>query len=246
MTALQLVGPGRVLRRSRRLLAVCIIAVVVNAGLLVGLSWASRQLVEVVEQPPLASTVTTIIQPPPEPEKISEPAPVPAAAAALAATPSLPAIDLAPASLDPTALHLPAPDVALPLIALPAAIPAFHGEPSVGHGRGGGVSDAAILAPVIGATDEPAELLTPINLNRFYPRDARRRRVEGETVIVLTLDDKGVVTGCTVAQSSPPTVFDAAADDLGRTLRFRAARWQGKPVASSCRLKLMWRVEDGR
>jgi protein TonB len=198
----------------------------------------------VAEPPPLASTVTAI-PPPLEPERVPETVPEPARAAAPATAPSLPPLDLAPAGLDPAAVHLPLPDIAMPLVDLPATIPAFRSAaPSAGRVPGGAV-DGALQEQVVGATDEAAELLTPINLDRFYPRDARRRRIEGETVIVLALDAKGVVTGCTVAQSSPPAVFDAAADDLGRTLRFRPARWQGQPVASSCRLKLMWRLEGG-
>lgn len=63
-----------------------------------------------------------------------------------------------------------------------------------------------------------------------YPEAARRRGQEGSVKIRFRIDEFGQVQEVEVVESSPPGVFDAAALETLRKVRFEPARKAGRPV----------------
>ncbi len=57
-------------------------------------------------------------------------------------------------------------------------------------------------------------------LQRRYPREARREGLSGRVLMRLTVAPSGEVINATVRQASPPGVFDAVALDFVRRFRF--------------------------
>jgi protein TonB len=57
-------------------------------------------------------------------------------------------------------------------------------------------------------------------LQRRYPREARREGLSGRVLLRLTVAPNGEVINATVRQASPPGVFDAVALDFVRRFRF--------------------------
>lgn len=212
------------------------IAVVVNLGVVLVLSQVSNLHVPLPE-PPLA--VRTLRQVEPEPpaqppelprrETPQEPPPP--------LTVALPALDL---PLQPPTPHLPVPD--LPHLErpldLPLNVPAFATlAPSAP------TTDDATKWPSPGALDEPAQLESAFDLERFYPRAARLRGISGQTRVRLTILEDGSVLTAHIFESTPQGVFEQATRDLARSLRFRPGRVGGKAVASTKDLIIDWTVK---
>jgi TonB family protein len=128
---------------------------------------------------------------------------------------------------------LPAADV----VDFPIGIPAFTTALAVVSG------DLSLPATAL-TFDEPAQLTTAFDLDRFYPRAAKIRGVEGESAIRLAIDVHGKVTACTLIRSSPPGVFDDAAVRLGRTLRFRPARRSDQDLPSILIQNIVWKLKQ--
>ncbi|MDE2625100.1 MAG: energy transducer TonB [Betaproteobacteria bacterium] len=57
-------------------------------------------------------------------------------------------------------------------------------------------------------------------LQRRYPREARREGLSGRVVVRLTVSPNGDVVNAAVRQSTPPGLFDALALDFVRRFRF--------------------------
>jgi TonB family protein len=123
------------------------------------------------------------------------------------------------------------------LLDLPVSVPAFAAinaeapEPN------------ASLWPGTGEPDEPAQLESAFDLERFYPRIARLRSISGKTYVRITIDERGQVLSAHVYNSTPQGVFEIATQDLARSLTFRPARLQGKPVASTKDLVIDWTLK---
>lgn len=225
-------------RRNRRDyygVAVALGTTVLVNGLLVGLlAWLDRPRVVPPEAPVVIRrisivppkklpTVATVRAPTPTPTP-----PSPVVAIALPA----PAIVLPPMA-NGAVLNLPqlpVLDVARP-VSMPAIVAALPA------GNPGGV------APVADATElvEEAPVLTNgFDLERFYPRNARLRGIEGVSSMRLEIGSDGKVSACAIIAGDPPGVFDAAAKALCKTLRYTPARTHGSPVACAITLSVAW------
>lgn len=223
--------------RGRRVLAIAMATVVVNCALVLGLARLSRELIDRTSAPLMAMPIVQAAAP-------SEPPPTavlpPVEDRRDETIPAAPALDLAAPGPDPTALRLPAPNLDLPAADLALALPAA----GVASALPAAAPGAAPELPAI--DEEPPELLSALDLARFYPRAARSRELTGESVIRLAVTASGAVSACTVLSSVPAGVFDAAAERLGGSLRFRPARRGGRAVAATHALRIVWTLEEPR
>ena len=69
-----------------------------------------------------------------------------------------------------------------------------------------------------------------------YPEFARRARIQGPVVLLMTVDEQGQPIQVQVLEGHP--VFREAATQAARQWRFEPARVDGRPVAASFRLTL--------
>jgi len=164
-----------------------------------------------------------------------------------------------PALPEPEVLEVAAPDLSMPEPALPAlepakaataaslAVPAFEGAargaPPVPPAPPGG-GDAEEDEPAVGRPSRGPVLLRPPDLSDYYPRRARMRGTTGVTRLRLTVDADGRVRDVEVLESSPAGVFEQAARRVGRSLSFRPALRDGRPVPARVTLRLVWRLES--
>jgi len=210
------------------------IAIVVNLGLVIVLSQISNLHVPTPEAP---LTVRTIRQvepetPPPPPEtqeRPPEPLDEPFAIA-------LPTLEL-PAVPHHSTLMLPDVPNLDATFDLPLSIPAFTAVGPVS------TPDAPIGALTLGEPDQPAELSSTFDLERFYPRSARLRGITGRSRMRITISATGVVTDVVVYESTPPGVFEQATERLGRSLPYRPAKRDGKAVADTKDLIIDWTLK---
>lgn len=188
--------------------------------------------------PPPILTVRRLPMVPP-----AEPPPAPSRAAGAAASSPPPA----PLALPPLALPpMPAaagaplpPPVPLALTApLPSLLPPIASLlPAVGtHGAEDG---GDVLPP---PADVPAERDGLLDVERFYPRAARARGLSGSTAVRIAIASDGRVTSVQVLESTPPGVFEAAAERLAHNLRFRPATAGGRPVATDQTTIIAWTI----
>lgn len=212
-------------------------AVAVNLGIVVALSQVSRLHAPAPEAPLAVRTLRKA--PEPDPPQPPETPPESAADAAAEAVPvALPSLDLP--AVPSSGLALPqVASLDMPLV-LPLAVPAFAAL--------GPPVDAAAMPAAAGtgappAFDSPAQREGTFDLDRFYPRAARLRNVTGSTSIRLAISAEGRVTAVEVLESTPPGVFEQAAERLARTLRFRPATAGGKPVASQQDTTITWTMK---
>jgi len=212
------------------------VALLVNLAVLAVLSRISA--VHRVPPPPAVAPLSVRQVPLPVPPLAEEPAaesqPEAPVEIAVPVIP-LPALDL-PAIGSEGGLELPAlPPGDDPLV-LPLVVPAFAAvAPAVG-------GDALGLPVALPPIDEPARILGGVDFERFYPSEAKRRGVEGETRIRLTIGVDDRVTACIVLASTPPGVFEQAAADLAQTIRCSAAKRGGLPVASTVTQTIVWSI----
>lgn len=106
---------------------------------------------------------------------------------------------------------------------LPASDPAPY--PSTGPA----VHDFSATAPAILSRVDP-----------LYPDFARRARVQGTVVLLMTVDDRGVPMQVRMLEGHP--ALQEAAMQAARQWRFEPARLDGRPVAASFRLTLNFRL----
>jgi protein TonB len=78
--------------------------------------------------------------------------------------------------------------------------------------------------------DERAEALNVVDI--AYPEAALAERVSGVVVLRLLIDHRGVLREVSVRSAQPPGVFEEAALQAARGLRFRPALRNGVPVGS--------------
>jgi protein TonB len=70
----------------------------------------------------------------------------------------------------------------------------------------------------------------------IYPELARRARLQGPVVLLMTVDERGLPIQVQVLEGAP--AFHEAALQAARQWRFEPARLEGRPVAASFRLTL--------
>ena len=97
--------------------------------------------------------------------------------------------------------------------------------------------------PRRGVTRTPT-LVEPPDLSAYYPRRARMRGTTGQSTIKLTILEDGRVADVQVLSSTPPGIFDRAAERVGKVLRFRPALRDDRRVAASATVNLVWQLEE--
>jgi protein TonB len=216
-----------------------LVAVTANLAIVAVLVRISNLRHEAPPAPSLVQRITAVEPPPPdEPEPLPEPSEEPAEAPAQL-TMELPALDLAAPSLD-APFVLPSLPISDQPLELPSYLPAFS---AVASAPSPGVAAPSAIANAPIAFDEAPVLISGFDLQRFYPRQARARRVQGETMLRFDISAEGVVTRVTVLSSTPPGVFEQAAERLGRSLRFTPAKRAGRPVPSVFTQPVVWNLE---
>ena len=98
-----------------------------------------------------------------------------------------------------------------------------------------------IVRPQKGINQGPI-MIKPPNLKDFYPTRLRRSGTEGQTRFRLTISNHGRVTGVEILSSTPAGKFEKAARRLAKSLRFRPALRDGKPVTCRVQTKIDWKL----
>jgi protein TonB len=211
------------------------IGIGVNALMIAALVVVTHVLHEPIADPPMVVRLNRV-EPPPELET-QEPEVTQSTTETPFEMPELPLPPLDLATAGDAAVQLPILPLTDAMVDLPIGIPAFSTSlPGAGE---------LSLPPSTALTfDEPAQLTAAFDLDRFYPRAAKTRGVEGESAVRLAIDVNGRVTACTLIRSSPPGVFDEAAVRLGPTLRFRPARRADQAVPSILIQNIVWKLKQ--
>lgn len=115
--------------------------------------------------------------------------------------------------------HLPDPDEERPQMVTPPA-------------------DAGMCHARVEVPPRPSQAIRTV-----YPRAARRRGEQGVVTLELTVDEEGRVGLVTVVASSGFPDLDAAAKEAVAAAHFVPAQSDGKPVSSSARLNLEFKLE---
>lgn len=87
------------------------------------------------------------------------------------------------------------------------------------------------------------QLLAPIKLD--YPERAAAQRLDGHLLLLLLIDEFGIVNEASVVEARPEGYFEEAALSVFRATRFSPAQKQGQPVKSRVLLQVSYRVGDG-
>ena len=87
------------------------------------------------------------------------------------------------------------------------------------------------------------QLLAPIKLD--YPDRAAAQRLDGHLLLLLLIDEFGIVNEASVVEAQPEGYFEEAALSVFRATRFSPAQKQGRPVKSRVLLQVSYRVGDG-
>ena len=227
-------------------LAAAIIGIAVSGGILLFLVGLGAGTAETPPVPVSAVPLRVVeedIEPPPVEETVEMPAPARRPAPVELPAPSPPRIALAAPRLRAEQPILPSVDI--PDTAFPQFVPRMTRtavEPAT--------AAAGPPAPPTGTPaarhPEPGRgpvLIRPPDMESFYPLRARRRGITGETRFRITIDRAGTVTDVDILQSTPAGVFDAAARRLARSLRFRPARRDGRPVRCRVTSNFVWKLE---
>lgn len=222
-------------RRDYRGVAVALGTTLVANGLLVVLLLVLDRPRELPIEAPVPIHRLTIVPPKKLPTtatvKAALPTPTPPAAVAAAALP-MPAIVLPPTA---TGAVLNLPELPILDIARPVTMPTVTA--ALPAGNSGAVAPVADASELV---DEPPVLVNGFDLERFYPRNARLRGIEGASSMRLELGVDGKVTASSIIASEPPGVFDSAAKALCKTLHYTPARLRGTPVACAITLSVAW------
>jgi protein TonB len=212
--------------RLYALAAVVAVQLCLGFALLTGLRVDIRRSSETV----LQLIAVTLSKPPPPPLVQPPPASKPRPQSAPKAAP-----DKSGGSPGPQPAH--APPAVAPVVALkPSAAPSGGGSgtgPAIGSGAGGGVGGNGYGASEGGGTDleQIAGEITP----RDYPRNLRERGIGGVVGISFRVEPSGLVSRCTVTQSSGVPELDALTCRLiVQRFRYRPSTDRyGRPIADT-------------
>ncbi len=140
----------------------------------------------------------------------------------------------------------PTPASEAPPTEAPAGLPTENHQmdPPAGSGTGTGASGPAPQGtPVLGSGVGPAiHDFTSVGLavlrqvDPVYPDFARRARIQGPVVLLMTVDEQGRPIQVQVLEGH--SVFHEAAKQAARQWRFEPARMNGLPVSAAFRLTL--------
>ncbi len=229
--------------------AAALVALVLNGALMLYLaSWSAGIAAE--ERGPVRAYPLRVTRVPPPEEPAMERAPRQAAqprrsrpaevSLSQPAPPAMPSmktpVSMPELSLPDTSEVAPEGDLEVPLYQPEAGAPSRLSLVAALWSRD---SDGAGTGP---ASSEPV-LIRPPDLSAYYPYRARLKSITGQTEVRLQVSAQGDVTAVEVLSSTPPQVFDQAAQRVCRALRFQPARREGRPVVSAVRLTLVWRLE---
>ena len=235
-------------------------AVLVSAGAHLAAGAAMPRWRPSLDQPaPRPQRVEVAVVEKPAAVAQAAPAPLPAAPTPRPRRHSAPERPAAPAPAETPPVAEPAPPgpqppVLLPGLALSAitagtmgvnaghgAGPAAGAPPPSDSGEGGGVED---VVPGYALTEEPVflENVSPAQVRRYYPEEARRARIEGAVLVKLTVDGSGQVVRVRVIDD-PGHGFGPAAARLARLYRFRPARVDGRPVATEIQFTIHFELD---
>lgn len=105
----------------------------------------------------------------------------------------------------------------------------------VACGCGSAVAQPSAGAPSdVGAAPSPARGPTAADIGRVYPERALALEVEGFARILCTVTAEGLLTDCSVASESDPTMgFGEAALKLAPIFRMRPTTADGQPVGGA-------------
>jgi protein TonB len=78
----------------------------------------------------------------------------------------------------------------------------------------------------------------------LYPDQAADDKITGSVILLLNLDEGGLVQEISVEESDPPGHFDQAALEAFRHARFSPAQKQGRIVKSRMRIKVTFDLVD--
>ena len=212
--------------RFYALAAVVAVQLCLGFALLTGLRVDIRRSSETV----LQLIAVTLSKPPPPPLVQPPPASKPRPQSAPKAAP-----DKSGGSPGPQPAH--APPAVAPVVALkPSAAPSGGGSgtgPAIGSGAGGGVAGNGYGTGEGGGTDleQIAGEITP----RDYPRNLRERGIGGVVGISFRVEPSGLVSRCTVTQSSGVPELDALTCRLiVQRFRYRPSTDRyGRPIADT-------------
>ena len=212
--------------RFYALAAVVAVQLCLGFALLTGLRVDIRRSSETV----LQLIAVTLSKPPPPPLVQPPPASKPRPQSAPKAAP-----DKSGGSPGPQPAH--APPAVAPVVALkPSAAPSGGGSgtgPAIGSGAGGGAGGNGYGAGEGGGTDleQIAGEITP----RDYPRNLRERGIGGVVGISFRVEPSGLVSRCTVTQSSGVPELDALTCRLiVQRFRYRPSTDRyGRPIADT-------------
>jgi len=192
------------------------------------------------------------------------PAPVPPPAASPAVAAEAVAVRPPEAERVPTAVPQPAPRPRRPDVRAPAAAPAqarpgtaappappVAATPTVAATESSTAAGAALAglaprsaaAPDAGGSGVEDAVPLPGNPHPVYPYQARRMGIVGRVVLEAEIDPQGRVVGVRIVESSGHPILDRAAHETVRGWRFRPASRDGRPVAASARVPVIFRLE---
>jgi len=216
-----------------------LVAIAANLAVIAVLVRISHVVHPTQPAPNVVQRINEVEPPPPdEPEPLETPSEEPEEAPPPLAL-ALPALDLAVPTTE-TAFSLPSLPISDQPVELPAYLPAFS---AVASDATPGIAAPQAIAGATLAFDEPPVLAAGFDLQRFYPRQARLRGVEGDTVLRFEIAADGSITRTTVVSSTPNGVFEQAAERLARSLRFTPAKRGGVAVPSLLTQHIVWKLE---
>lgn len=219
-------------QRARRTVVMAAVGILVNVAIIMMLSHFSRVALNSYS-PSQRVTALNLVQPPEE-ERILDRTETPAEEKTTQPKLKLPELELPALDSSMTGLALPQLSPTDDLWDLPAVAPAGLLKDLRSGTGGSAYSDQTT----------PAQLLTAIDLGRFYPRRAKRQGIEGNTLMRLHIDAAGKVTNAEVISSTPKGVFDDAAKDVCEDLNFLPAKRAGVAIASTLEYELVWKIKN--
>jgi len=102
--------------------------------------------------------------------------------------------------------------------------------------------DFSRLVMTAETVDEPPRVVHRVHPE--YPMVAENMRLSGEVVIKMLVDRQGKVVDATVEAADPPDIFDEQSLRAVRQWQFDPAVYKGHRVASWCRTRLIFNLED--
>jgi len=91
--------------------------------------------------------------------------------------------------------------------------------------------------------DAPPKLIDGSCGTAAYPKAAEQAGHEGVVLLMLIINNQGVVTGAEVVRSSKSAILDTESRFIASQCRFVPALKDGKPVYSQMTREFAWRLE---